>query len=81
MNDCINITATATNPHFKSPYEMYFGKLPPASTLAFMQPGFRRIHRTQKSEPKAERCFYPNSGHAMEGEIAGLEEAGTFGDA
>ena len=22
MNDCINTTATAANPHFKSPYEM-----------------------------------------------------------
>ena len=27
-----------------------------------MQPGFRRVHRTHKSEPKAERCFYLNSG-------------------
>ena len=45
MNDCINTTATAANPYFKSPYEMYFGKLPPANTLAFMQPSFRRIHR------------------------------------
>ena len=57
MNDCINTTATAANPHFKSPYEMYFRKLPPVNTLAFIQPGFLRIHRTQESEPKAERCF------------------------
>ena len=62
MNDWINTTATAANPHFKSPYEMYFGKLPPANTLAFMQPGFCRIHRTQTSEPKAERCFYFSKG-------------------
>ena len=27
-----------------------------------MQPGFRRVHRTHKSEPKAERCFYLNRG-------------------
>ena len=62
MNACINTTATAANPHFKSPYEMNLGKLPPVNTLAFMQPGFRCIHRTQKSEPKAERCFYLNRG-------------------
>ena len=23
-----------------------------------MHPGFRRVHRTHKSEPKADRCFY-----------------------
>ena len=62
MNDCINTTATTANPHFKSPNEMYFEKLPPANTLAFMQPGSRCIHRTQRSEPKAERCFYLNRG-------------------
>ena len=27
-----------------------------------MQPGFRRVHRSHKSEPKAERCFYLNRG-------------------
>ena len=60
MNDCINTTATAANPHFTSPYDMHFGKLPPANTLALMQPGFRRIHRSHKSEPKVERCLYLN---------------------
>ena len=62
MNDCINTTATTANPHSKEPYEMYFEELPPANTLAFMEPGFRRVHRSHKSEPKAERCFYLNRG-------------------
>ena len=62
MNDCINTTATPENPHFKSPYEMSFGKIPPANTIAFMQPGFRRIHRTQTSDPKAEQRFYLTRG-------------------
>ncbi|CAM9878429.1 unnamed protein product, partial [Laminaria digitata] len=62
MNDCLNTTATAANADCKSPYEMYFRKLPLANNLAFMQAGFRRIHRTHKSEPKAEKCFYLNRG-------------------
>ncbi|CAN0098402.1 unnamed protein product [Laminaria digitata] len=62
MNDCLNTTATTANANCKSPYEMFFGRLPPANTLGFMQPGFRRIHRSHKSDPKAERCFYLNRG-------------------
>ena len=62
MNDGINTTATAANPHFKSPQNMYLGKLPPANTCASMQPGFRRIGRTQTWEPMAELCFYLSSG-------------------
>ena len=41
---------------------MYFGKRPPAYTLPFMQPAFRRINRTRESEPKADRCSYLNRG-------------------
>ena len=58
MNDRLNTTSTSANPHPKSPYEMFYGRLPPANTLAFMQPGFRRTHPTHKSEPKAETCSY-----------------------
>ena len=56
------ISATAANPHFKSPYEIHLGKLPSANTLAFMQPGFLRVQRSPKSKPKAERLFYLNRG-------------------
>ena len=62
MNACVNTTATTANPHFKSPYEIFIWKLPPTNTLTFMQPGFRRVHRSHKTEPKAERCFYLNRG-------------------
>ena len=62
MNDCLNTTATTANAHFKSPHEALFGTRPPLDTLAFMQPGFHRIHSTHKSDPKAERCFYLNRG-------------------
>ncbi|CAN0338393.1 unnamed protein product, partial [Laminaria digitata] len=58
MNDCLNTAATKANADWKLPHEMYLGRLPPANNLAFMQPVFRRIHRTHKSEPKAEKCFY-----------------------
>ncbi|CAM9595442.1 unnamed protein product, partial [Laminaria digitata] len=58
MIDCLNTTATTANADCKSPYEMYFGRLSLANNLTFMQPGFRRIHRIHKSEPKAEKYFY-----------------------
>ncbi|CAM9756673.1 unnamed protein product [Laminaria digitata] len=58
----MNTTATKANADWKSPHEMHFGRLPPANNLAFMQSGFRRIHRTHKSEPKSEKCFYLNRG-------------------
>ena len=71
MNDCVNTTATTGSSHSKSPYEMYFGKLPPANPPAFMQPGFRRLHRSQTSEPKAERSVYINRGRNHPRELRG----------
>ena len=62
MNDYLNTMATTANAHFKSPHEALFGTLRPPNTIAFVQPGFRRIHRTHKSDPKAEWCFYLISG-------------------
>ena len=55
MNGCIDTTATTANLYLKSPYEVFFGKLQPTNTLDFVQPGFRRVHRSHTSEPKAER--------------------------
>ena len=60
MNDCLNTTATTANANHKSPYEMYFGRQLPANTLVFMQSGFRRVHRTHTSNPKAARFTYLN---------------------
>lgn len=37
---------------------MFYGRIPPANTLACMQPGFRRACRSHTPESKAERCFY-----------------------
>ena len=62
MDDSIDTTATTANPHSKLPYEMYFGKLPPTNTIAFMQPGYRRVHRSHESEPKGHVCLYLNRG-------------------
>ena len=69
MNHCLNVTKATADAGYLSPYEANLGRLPPANTLAFMQPGFRHVHRGNKSEPKAERsrstvapqtCFYQN---------------------
>ena len=62
MNDCLNTTATTANAGYMLPYEAYFGRLPLVNTLAFMQLGFRRVQRANKSEPTAQKCFYPNRG-------------------
>ena len=62
MNESIDTTATTANPHSKLPYEMYLGKLPPTNTIAFMQPGYRRVHRSHESEPKGHVCLYLNRG-------------------
>ena len=62
MNESIDTTATTANPHSKLPYEIYFGKLPPANTLAFMQPDFRLVHRSHRSEPKTDVCIHLNTG-------------------
>ncbi|CAM9207412.1 unnamed protein product, partial [Laminaria digitata] len=33
VNDCLKTTATSANAQFKSPYEMFFKRLPPANNL------------------------------------------------
>ena len=60
MNSYLNTTATTANAGCKSPYSVYFGKLPPANTLTFMQPGFRRVQRANRLQLKVERCFCLN---------------------
>lgn len=72
MNDCLTTTTTTANEHFKSPYEASVWRLPRPNTLTFMQPGFRRIHRTHTSERKPERCFYLYT----EESFAGLHQGG-----
>ena len=62
MNDCLNTTTTTANAPFKSPHEALCGALPPPNTLAFIQSGFHRIHRTHKSNRLAEQCVYLNRG-------------------
>ena len=81
MNDCLNTTATTANACYMSPYEAEFGRLPPANTLVFMQPGFRRVQRGNKSEPKAEGCFYINRGwnHPL-GSVNVLTSSGLTSD-
>ena len=62
MNDCLNTTATTANAGFESPYEPFYGRSAPANTLAFMQPGFRRVHRAHKSRAQGRAVFLPAPG-------------------
>ena len=56
--DALNRTATSANPANKSPYEMWCGKPPPVVLLPFLKPGYCKVKRKNKSQPKAQECFY-----------------------
>ena len=60
MDDCTNTTATTANAGYKPPCEDYWETTAGQHSLDFMKPGFRRVHRTNKSKSKAERFFYLN---------------------
>ena len=63
MNDCLKTTmATTADAGYMSPSKDHSGRRPPADTLAFMHPGLRRVPRANKSELKANKCFYLNKG-------------------
>ena len=53
----LNSTATSSNPQCKTPYEMWYGKVPP-SPFPFLKPGFVTRKRGDKLEPKAVPCYY-----------------------
>ena len=53
----LNSTATTSNPRCMTPYEMWYGKVPP-SPFPFLKPGFVKRKRGNKLEPKAVPCFY-----------------------
>ena len=54
----LNSAATTSNPPCMTPYEMWYGKVPP-SPFPFLKLGFvKRKQRGNKLEPKAVPCFY-----------------------
>ena len=53
----LNSTATTSNPRCMTPYEMWYGKVPP-SPFPFLKLGFAKRKRGNKLEPKAVPCFY-----------------------
>ena len=56
--DVLNRTATASNPGYKSPYEMWYGKPPPPTLLEWLQPCFYPIKRSSKTDAQAKpACF------------------------
>ena len=46
-----------------SPYRRFYRKAPFARLLPFLKPGFHHVRRTLKAGPKAEACFYLDSGN------------------
>ena len=53
----LNSTATTSNPRCMTPYEMWYGKVPP-SPSPFLKPVIVRHKRGNKLEPRAVPCFY-----------------------
>ena len=66
--DSLNRSATRANPQHRSPYEMWHGKPAPTRILPFLKPGFAKVQRTNKLQPKAQECFYlgPATNHASD---------------
>ena len=55
----LNCTATTANPGDKSPYEMWYGLPPPRGAVwPFLKPAVCRVKRNNKSQPKAQDCYY-----------------------
>ena len=57
--NALNRTATKANPGNKSPYEMWYGSPPLAGEVwSFLKPAIYRVKRENKSQPKAQDCYY-----------------------
>ena len=55
----LNHTVTKANPKNKSPYEMWYGSPPFAGNVwPFLKPAIYRVKRDNKSQPKAQDCYY-----------------------
>ena len=61
--DCFNGSATKTNIGWRSPHEVFFGRLPDLQVIPFFHPGMMRVDRSTKSDARAVKCFYLNNGH------------------
>ena len=59
----LNCTATTANPRNKSPYEMGYGSPPPRGAVwPFLKPAVCRVKRNNRSQPKAQDCYYVGPG-------------------
>ena len=57
--DALDCTAAKANPGNKSPYEMWYGSPPLAGEVwPFLKPAIYRVNRENKSQPKAQDCYY-----------------------
>ena len=62
-SDCFNRSATKANTGWRSPHEVFFGRLPDPPVIPFFHPGMMRVDRSTKSDAQAVKCFYLNNGH------------------
>ena len=61
--NALNCTATTANPGDKSPYDMWYGSLPPRGAVwPFLKPAVCRVKRNNNSQPKAQDCYYVGPG-------------------
>ena len=48
----------SVNPANMSTYEMWYGNPPPVVFLPFLKPGYCKVKRKNKSQPKVQELFY-----------------------
>ena len=59
----LNRTVATANPREKSPYEMWHGSPPLRGEVwPFLKPAICRVKRDNKSQPKAQDCYYVGPG-------------------
>ena len=58
----LNKSSSTANPGKRTPHELFYGVVPKLRMLPFLRPGYCRVRRNNKAEPKAEQCFYLSRG-------------------
>ena len=63
MLDCFNRSATKDNTGWRSPYEVFFSRLPALPVVPFFQEGMMRVDHSSKSDVQSVLCKFLNGGH------------------
>ena len=62
-SECYNRAATSVNDEWLFPPEIFYGSRPRLPLLPFLQPGYHRVPRQRKTDPRARMCYFLNFGY------------------